>query len=134
LSTALSTWMTGISLHMQWPLTSQLHGSILKENNFFCYGSSSTPIKLHAHQTPRPSNSTPIKLHAHQTLRPSNPTPNHHFPLMIPVYVVYISQSLFKKRRKNMADLYSYQKRVRVRKVFVWGVGKPALRSWNTNK
>jgi hypothetical protein len=28
LSTALSTGVTGISLHMQWPLTSQSHGSI----------------------------------------------------------------------------------------------------------
>jgi hypothetical protein len=27
LSTTLSSRMTGISLHMQWPLTSQLHGS-----------------------------------------------------------------------------------------------------------
>jgi hypothetical protein len=27
--------MTGISLHMLWPLTSQLHGSFLKENNCF---------------------------------------------------------------------------------------------------
>jgi hypothetical protein len=27
--------MAGISLHMQWPLTSQLHGSFLKENNWF---------------------------------------------------------------------------------------------------
>jgi hypothetical protein len=29
------TGMTGNSLHMQWPLTSQSHGSFLKENNFF---------------------------------------------------------------------------------------------------
>jgi hypothetical protein len=28
LSTALSTGMTGISLHMQWPVTSQSHGPI----------------------------------------------------------------------------------------------------------
>jgi hypothetical protein len=34
-STTLSTGMTGISLHMQWPLTTQLRGSILKENNWF---------------------------------------------------------------------------------------------------
>jgi hypothetical protein len=34
LSTTLSTRMTGISLNMKWPLTSQLHGSILKENNW----------------------------------------------------------------------------------------------------
>jgi hypothetical protein len=27
------TRMTGNYLHMQWPLTSQLHGSFLKENN-----------------------------------------------------------------------------------------------------
>jgi hypothetical protein len=37
--------MTGISLHMQWPLTtSQSNGSFLKENNwYFCYISNSTP-------------------------------------------------------------------------------------------
>jgi hypothetical protein len=36
----LLTGMTGISLHMQWPLTSQLHG----ENKcFFCYLSNFTP-------------------------------------------------------------------------------------------
>jgi hypothetical protein len=44
LSTTLTAGMTGISLHMQRPLTSQSHGSILKENNFFCYGSNSTPF------------------------------------------------------------------------------------------
>jgi hypothetical protein len=33
LSTTLLTGMPGISLHMQWPLTSQSHGSFLKENN-----------------------------------------------------------------------------------------------------
>jgi hypothetical protein len=38
------TGMTGNSLHMQWPLTSQLHGSFLKENNCFCYGSNSMPL------------------------------------------------------------------------------------------
>jgi hypothetical protein len=27
--------ISSISLHMQWPLTSQLHGSFLKENNWF---------------------------------------------------------------------------------------------------
>jgi hypothetical protein len=36
--------MSGISLHMQWPLTSQLHGSFLKENKCFF----SLWIKLHA--------------------------------------------------------------------------------------
>jgi hypothetical protein len=35
LSTALSTRITDISLHAHWPLTSQLHGSLLKENNCF---------------------------------------------------------------------------------------------------
>jgi hypothetical protein len=29
-STTLLTGMTGISLHMQWPLTSQLHGSVFQ--------------------------------------------------------------------------------------------------------
>jgi hypothetical protein len=35
LSTTLLTRMTSVSLHVQWPLASQLHGSILKENNCF---------------------------------------------------------------------------------------------------
>jgi hypothetical protein len=40
----LATGMIGISLHIQWPLTSQSHGSILKENNWFVpYGSNSMP-------------------------------------------------------------------------------------------
>jgi hypothetical protein len=44
LSTTLPIEMTGISLHMQRPLTSQSHGSILKENYwFYCYGK-----KLHS--------------------------------------------------------------------------------------
>jgi uncharacterized membrane protein len=44
-STTLLTGMTGISLHMQWPLTSQSHGSFsLREQLFFCYGSNSTPL------------------------------------------------------------------------------------------
>jgi hypothetical protein len=35
--------MTGISLHMQWPLTSQLHGSVSqREQLVFRYGSNST--------------------------------------------------------------------------------------------
>jgi hypothetical protein len=43
-STTLLTGMTGISLHMQWPLTSQLHGSVSqREQLFFLLG-----IKLHA--------------------------------------------------------------------------------------
>jgi hypothetical protein len=45
LSTTLSTGMTSISLHMQWPLTSQLHRSILNENNCLLF---SLRIKLHA--------------------------------------------------------------------------------------
>jgi hypothetical protein len=45
LSTTPSTGMTGISLHMQWSLTSQSHGSIPRENNcFFIHcGATSTP-------------------------------------------------------------------------------------------
>jgi homoserine kinase len=41
----LLTGMTGISLHMQWPLTSQLHGSVSQREQlfFFCYGSNSAP-------------------------------------------------------------------------------------------
>jgi hypothetical protein len=42
LSTTLLTGMTCISLHMQWPLTSQSHGSLLKENNCFCHRSNTT--------------------------------------------------------------------------------------------
>jgi hypothetical protein len=39
--------MTGISLHMQWPLTSQLHGTVSqREHLAFCYGSNSTPLAL----------------------------------------------------------------------------------------
>jgi hypothetical protein len=37
LSTTLLTEMTGISLHMQWPLISQCRGSFLKENNCFIF-------------------------------------------------------------------------------------------------
>jgi hypothetical protein len=44
-STTLLTWMTGISLRMQWPLPSQSHGSFSQwEQLFFCY----MYIKLHA--------------------------------------------------------------------------------------
>jgi hypothetical protein len=44
-STTLLTRMTGSSLHVQWPLTSQLHGSVSqREQLFFCYGSNSTPF------------------------------------------------------------------------------------------
>jgi hypothetical protein len=43
-STTLLTRMTDNSLHMQWPLTSQSHGSVSqREQLFFCYGSNSTP-------------------------------------------------------------------------------------------
>jgi hypothetical protein len=40
----LLTGMTGISLHMQWPLTSQLHGSVSQREQLFF----SLRIKLHA--------------------------------------------------------------------------------------
>jgi hypothetical protein len=44
-STTLLTGITGISLHMQWPLTSQLHGSVSqREQLCFCYGSNSMPF------------------------------------------------------------------------------------------
>jgi hypothetical protein len=37
--------MTGISLHMQWPLTSQSHGIVSqREQLVFCYGSNSTLV------------------------------------------------------------------------------------------
>jgi hypothetical protein len=44
LSTTLSTRTTGISLHLRWPLTSQSHGSVLKNNNRIFL----LRIKLHA--------------------------------------------------------------------------------------
>jgi hypothetical protein len=38
--------MAGISLHMQWPLTSQSHGSVSqREQLVFCSGSNSTPVQ-----------------------------------------------------------------------------------------
>jgi hypothetical protein len=40
----LLTGMTGISLHMQWPLTSQLHCSVSQREQLFF----SLRIKLHA--------------------------------------------------------------------------------------
>jgi hypothetical protein len=44
-STALLTGMTSISLHMQWPLTSQTHGSVSqREHLVFCYRLNSMPI------------------------------------------------------------------------------------------
>jgi hypothetical protein len=35
LSATLLTRMTGISIHVQWPLTSQSNGNFLKENKWF---------------------------------------------------------------------------------------------------
>jgi hypothetical protein len=47
-STTLLTWMTDNSLHMQWPLTSQSHGSVSqREQLVFHYGSNSTPRHIH---------------------------------------------------------------------------------------
>jgi hypothetical protein len=43
-STTLLTEMTGISLHRQWPLTSQLHGSVSQREQLVF----SLWIKLHA--------------------------------------------------------------------------------------
>jgi hypothetical protein len=43
-STTLLTGMTGISLHMQWPLTSQLHGSVSQRETLVFL----LRIKLHA--------------------------------------------------------------------------------------
>jgi hypothetical protein len=40
----LLTGMTGISLHMQWPLTSQLHGSVSQREQLVF----TLRIKLHA--------------------------------------------------------------------------------------
>jgi hypothetical protein len=46
-STTLLTGMTGISLHRQWPPTSQLHGSVSQRKQMdFCYRSNSTPISF----------------------------------------------------------------------------------------
>jgi hypothetical protein len=45
-TTLLTGMMTGISLHMQWPLTSQSHGSFSqREQLAFCYRSNSTPYR-----------------------------------------------------------------------------------------
>jgi hypothetical protein len=44
-STTLFTRMTGNSLRMQWPLTSQSHGSVSQREQLFF----SLRIKLHAH-------------------------------------------------------------------------------------
>jgi hypothetical protein len=44
-STTLLTGMTGISLHIQWPLTSQLHGSVSQREQLFFL----LQIKLHTH-------------------------------------------------------------------------------------
>jgi hypothetical protein len=47
-STTLLTGMTGISLHMQWPLTSKAHGSFSqREQLVFGYGSNSMPKLFH---------------------------------------------------------------------------------------
>jgi hypothetical protein len=47
-STTLLTGMTGNSLHMQWPLTSQSHGDVSqREQLVFRYGSNSTPKVLY---------------------------------------------------------------------------------------
>jgi hypothetical protein len=49
LSTTLSTRMPGISLRIQWPLTSQTHGcNYQREWLFFCYGLNSTPLRPHS--------------------------------------------------------------------------------------
>jgi hypothetical protein len=45
-STTLLTGMTGISLHMQWPLTSLSHGSFLKKNNW-CFVMDKTDHQCH---------------------------------------------------------------------------------------
>jgi hypothetical protein len=53
-SITLFTRMTGNSLHMQWPLTSQSHGSVSqREQLVFCYGSNSTPLS--DKESPRPA-------------------------------------------------------------------------------
>jgi hypothetical protein len=42
----LLTRMTGISLHMQWPLTSQLHGSVPQREQFFVTDQAPSPDHL----------------------------------------------------------------------------------------
>jgi hypothetical protein len=49
----LLTGMTGNSLHMQWPLTSQSHGSVSQMNNWFFV----------MDQTPRPGISGRLYVH-----------------------------------------------------------------------
>jgi hypothetical protein len=48
MSMFMLTGMTGISLHMQWPLTSQSHGIVLKENNCF-FITNHAIIQLHTY-------------------------------------------------------------------------------------
>jgi hypothetical protein len=45
-SSTLLTGMTGISLHLQWPLASLPHGSFLKENNWFFVMDQTTYMQL----------------------------------------------------------------------------------------
>jgi hypothetical protein len=45
--TILFTGMTGISLHMQWPLTSQLHGSVSQREQLF-FITDQTPCHIHS--------------------------------------------------------------------------------------
>jgi hypothetical protein len=46
--------MTGISLHIQWPLTSQLHGSISQREQLFFFVTDLTP-------SPYPTRSLPAQ-------------------------------------------------------------------------
>jgi hypothetical protein len=50
----LLTGMSGISLHMQWPLTSQLHGSVSQREQLFFFVTDQTP-------SPYPTRSLPAQ-------------------------------------------------------------------------
>jgi hypothetical protein len=51
-STTLLTGMTGISLHMQWPLTSQSHGTVSQKEQLFFFVTDQTPRLYPARSLP----------------------------------------------------------------------------------
>jgi hypothetical protein len=61
LSTLLLTGMAGISLHMQWPLTSHSHGRFLKENNCF-FVTDQTPCPYQTRSLPAQFNCLIVKI------------------------------------------------------------------------
>jgi hypothetical protein len=59
----LVTGMTGISLHMQWPLTSQSHGSFLKDNYcLFAFLADQTRCKAYNYNSVCRIGSRPLRI------------------------------------------------------------------------